>query len=173
MKHFDIVERVILGLEEYIVQLFMGAIVILMVVQVLSRFVFHYPVVWTDEVTRFSFVWLIMIGSAVGVYRGLHFTVSFLIEKRSGTVQFVCSILTSLALIAFLGVVCVYGVKWLVTASGQITASLEIPVEIPYSAIVVGAGLMLFHAIATLVRLLKAGKIRSMNQAAERRDMSC
>lgn len=152
MKRFDMVEKAIVNLEERCVTVLMGAIVALTSLQVLSRYVFLNPIVWTDEVTRYSFVWLIMIGSAVGVYRGLHFTVSFLVEKASARVQFICSMLTSLGLIAFLWVVCIYGVKLLGTASGQITPSLEISFQIPYSSVAVGAGLMLFHAVAQLVR---------------------
>ena len=172
MKRFDMVEKAIVRLEERCVIVLMGAIVALMILQVLSRYVFQNPVVWTDEVTRYSFVWLIMIGSAVGVHRGLHFTVSFLVEKASGRVQFICSILTSLALIAFLWVVCVYGVKLLATASGQITPSLEISVQIPYSSVAVGAGLMLFHAVAQLGRSL-AGRGGYGDQGGERREISC
>lgn len=152
MKHFDLLEKAMVNLEERIVTALMGLIVILTFLQVLSRYVFHNPLVWTDEVTRFSFIWLIMTGSAVGVYRGLHFTVSFLVKKSSAKVQFICSILTSLSIIAFLWVAFGYGIKWLGTGSGQTTPALEISVQIPYSSIPFGAVLMLFHAVAQLVR---------------------
>jgi len=69
-------------------------------------------------------------------------------------VQFICSILTSLGLIAFLLVIFVYGVKLVGTGLGQVTPSLQISIQMPYLSLPVGAGLMLFHSVAQLARSL-------------------
>ena len=57
----------------------MGAVLIPISLQILSRFVPVIPrYVWTEEVARFCFVWIIMIGSMVAVRDRTHFDVDLL-----------------------------------------------------------------------------------------------
>ena len=44
--------------------LFMLALLVLLSVQVVSRYLLSNPLVWTEEISRFIFVWLVMIGAA-------------------------------------------------------------------------------------------------------------
>src|SRR6185312_11182997 len=39
---------------------------------VVSRFVFHRPFVWSDELASILFLWLAMLGSVVALQRGQH-----------------------------------------------------------------------------------------------------
>ncbi len=43
--------------------------------QVLARFVFHSSLSWSEELLRFSFVWVTFLGSAVGLSQGSHMNV--------------------------------------------------------------------------------------------------
>ena len=57
----------------------MGAVLIPITMQILSRFIPVIPrYVWTEEVARFCFVWIIMIGSMVAVRDRTHFDVDLL-----------------------------------------------------------------------------------------------
>lgn len=46
--------------------------------QVLTRNVLHYPMIWTGDVAQLLFAWLIFIGAALGLRRGVHYTVEVL-----------------------------------------------------------------------------------------------
>ena len=62
-----------------ILTVLMGAVLIPIAMQILSRFVPVIPrYVWTEEVARFCFVWIIMIGSMVAVRDRAHFDVDLL-----------------------------------------------------------------------------------------------
>jgi TRAP-type C4-dicarboxylate transport system permease small subunit len=57
----------------------MGAVLVPITMQILSRFIPVIPrYVWTEEVARFCFVWIIMIGSMVAVRERSHFDVDLL-----------------------------------------------------------------------------------------------
>ena len=50
--------------------------VVLIVYQVLSRNIRPVPVIqWTEEISRFSFMWMIMLGATIGVLRSDHFLI--------------------------------------------------------------------------------------------------
>ena len=56
----------------------MAAMVIAVSWQVISRYVFSSPSSWTEEIARFCFIWIILIGSMIAVRDGSHFTVDLL-----------------------------------------------------------------------------------------------
>src|SRR6202046_5824415 len=39
---------------------------------VVSRYLFHRPIIWTDELASTLFLWLAMLGSAVALHRAEH-----------------------------------------------------------------------------------------------------
>lgn len=47
--------------------------------QIISRFVSFIPrYIWTEEIARFAFIWIIMIGATIAVREGTHFSVDML-----------------------------------------------------------------------------------------------
>ena len=53
-----------------------GILVLPVTLQVFSRYTTLIPSwIWTEEMARFLLVWMIMIGSMVGIREGMHFTV--------------------------------------------------------------------------------------------------
>ncbi|MCB0688735.1 MAG: TRAP transporter small permease [Saprospiraceae bacterium] len=47
--------------------------------QIVSRFVPFIPrYIWTEEIARFAFIWIIMLGATIAVREGTHFSVDML-----------------------------------------------------------------------------------------------
>ena len=63
-------------------QLLTGLLVLLLfpvLIQVLSRFISFIPrYIWTEEIARFAFIWIILIGSSIAVRDRSHFHVDIL-----------------------------------------------------------------------------------------------
>jgi TRAP-type C4-dicarboxylate transport system permease small subunit len=55
--------------------------------QVFTRFVVKVPSIWTEEVARAAFVYMALLGAAVGVRRFNHFGVSIFIDHLRGAVR--------------------------------------------------------------------------------------
>lgn len=55
-------------------------ITVLLLVGVISRYVFGKPIIWSDEVVSISFIWLTMLGAAIAVYRNEHLRLSMFAE---------------------------------------------------------------------------------------------
>ena len=53
---------------------------VLLLVGVVSRYVFSKPIVWSDEVVSLSFIWLTMLGSAIAVHRNEHLRLSLFVD---------------------------------------------------------------------------------------------
>ena len=62
-----------------ILTLLMAALIVPVAMQILSRYTGIVPrYIWTEEVARFCFVWIIMIGAMIAVRDGSHFDVDVL-----------------------------------------------------------------------------------------------
>ena len=76
----DLVYR---GLQ-LLLTLLMGLLMLPIVLQIVSRFSPSIPhFIWTEEIARFCFIWVIMIGSMIGVRDGAHFHLDLLAEPRN------------------------------------------------------------------------------------------
>ena len=59
--------------------LLMAALIVPVTMQILSRFTDLVPrYVWTEELARFAFIWIIMLGSMIAVRDGSHFDLEIL-----------------------------------------------------------------------------------------------
>jgi TRAP-type C4-dicarboxylate transport system permease small subunit len=57
--------------------------------QVFFRYVLNQPSPWTEELARYLFIWISMIGAAYGVKQQSHFGFEMLVKKMSPRMQVV------------------------------------------------------------------------------------
>jgi len=70
------------GLQR-LLTLLMGLLIFPILLQIASRFSSFIPhFIWTEEIARFCFIWVIMIGAMIGVRDGAHFYLDLLPEPR-------------------------------------------------------------------------------------------
>lgn len=65
-------ERVLGHLVEAAAALLAAAEIGILFLGVVARFVFHRPIVWTDELASILFLWLAMLGAVIALQRGQH-----------------------------------------------------------------------------------------------------
>ena len=85
-----------------------GLMVIPVSLQILSRYTRVIPrYIWTEEVARFCFVWIIMIGSIIAVREGTHFNVDLWPQPSAGRRQACLNLLVHVAML-FMAIVFIY-----------------------------------------------------------------
>ncbi len=81
--------------------------------QVFSRFTGFIPrYLWTEEASRFCFVWVIMIGSIIAVRDNTHFNVDILPHPKSKRVEGIYGLMTHSAMLAMAFVFVRYGYEF-------------------------------------------------------------
>lgn len=132
--------------------------------QVFSRYVLQIPSTVTDEVARFSMIWVGLLGAAytVGLQKHLSidlFTHNLTHHKKAVSNIFInsCIFLFSLGVMVFGGINLVMNVY----ASGQISSSMQIPMAYVYVVLPISGVLMMFYSLIFLFESivdLKEGK---------------
>ena len=125
------------GVHRVLEWLLVGLVAVLIVpvsLQIFSRQTALIPTyLWTEELARFCFVWMIMIGAMLAAREGTHFEVD-LLPKLSARANAWFSILTSLFMLLFAVLFIHYG--WLFTLFGkdQLSEIAELPMWMIFAA---------------------------------------
>ena len=119
---------------------------------VVSRYVFNCPIIWTDELATFLFLWLAMIGAVVALRRDGHMRLTTFVNwctlQRRGWL----GTAAELIVIVFVLEIIVPAHKYLLVQQSTELITLHISDGYRVFALLVGAGLI---AIVALLRLLE------------------
>jgi TRAP-type C4-dicarboxylate transport system permease small subunit len=131
-----------LGILEWAVAACLTVLVVIVFGQVVLRYLTYQPLAWTEEVARYFFVWLSLLGAVVAARRGQHFAVDTLQNSLSPRFARGVTIAIHFVEAAFYTVLTVAGAMTVLFVHGQRSPTLDLPMSLPYLAIPVGAFLM-------------------------------
>ena len=94
--------------------------------QVISRYVFNNPLIWSEESVRFMVVWMCMVGSAVSNFDDDHMMINIIVEKFPRPVQFVMYTVRQLLIVVFCVACSYYSIPLLRPAGRHSRACLQL-----------------------------------------------
>lgn len=136
--------------------------IVLLLAGVIARYVFHAPLVWTDELASILFLWLSMLGAVVALRRGEHMRMTALLARVSPSTRALLDVVAIAASLAFLAMAFPQALDYAIEEAVVVTPALEIPNAWRAAALPTGFGLML---IVGVVRLLRVGSLRQAGLA--------
>ncbi len=140
----------VLGLP---VALLVAAEIGVLLAGVIARYVFHNPLIWSDELASILFLWLAMLGSAVAFERGDHMRMTAVVSKLQPATRAFLDVLATTAALAFLLLILPHAWEYAVEEAVMLTPALEIKNSWRVAAMVVGFGAMAVFAVMRLVRV--------------------
>jgi TRAP-type C4-dicarboxylate transport system permease small subunit len=123
--------------------------------QVVLRYVFRTGVEGLDEVPRYLFVWLVMIGAAAAMERGEHTALVYFRDRLGPTGRVLLAVATTvLGMLLFLSMIR-SSLTLVPNANLQTSPGLALPLGYVYAAVPVGATLILLPMVRELRTLLR------------------
>ena len=134
--------------EEAILSCFVAYFVFATALQVFARLVLKVSMPWTEETSRYTLIWMTVLGSAFAAKKGTHIRVDILetsIHKGRGIVR----VISYAIFLVFTVVMTVVGIQICVDllAMPQYSTVLHIPMLYIYLALPVGMGLTTFRVL--------------------------
>ncbi|VTU26118.1 Neu5Ac permease [Variovorax sp. SRS16] len=126
---------------------------------VTSRYLFHAPLVWSDELASILFLWLSMLGAAVALRRGEHMRMTALVDRVQPSTRAMLDAFALAASLAFLALVIWPSIDYAAEESFIVTPALEISNAWRAAAIPIGVGLMIVMALLRLLRVCSLRQI--------------
>jgi TRAP-type C4-dicarboxylate transport system permease small subunit len=106
-KVLEVIETAI----KIICRIFIGAIVAIIFYAVIMRYVFHRPPAWSEESSRFMFIWMIMLSTVLVTHEQSHIQITVFVDLLPKRLRFILLTLTRLLMTVFCFVMVQQGVK--------------------------------------------------------------
>ena len=124
------------------------AMVVVAFAQVVSRYVLHVSLSWSEEVARFLLMWLVMLGAAYAFKTKSHFAMALVVNCFGERLRKALALLVSLVIAAFMVLFVVLDLQLIFFAMIYQTApATQISMAVPYSSGPVGGILMIYYII--------------------------
>lgn len=132
--------------EEFIMSGLLWMIVLIMGLQIIMRYIFSKSLSWSEELSRYFFIWFTFLGISFAVYKNTHIRldiIEMLVPKLKKFIEYT----GDLIVIIFAGFMIIPGIsviKFLATTN-QTSAAMEVPMYLVYFS-------LLLALILTLIR---------------------
>jgi len=133
--------------------------VIVLLTGVTSRYVFHRPLVWSDELASILFLWLAMLGSIIAFQRGEHMRMTAIVGKLQARGRAFLDLFAIAAGMAFLAFVVHPAYEFAQDEVYVTTPAMGIVNSWRAAALPFGLGLML---IIGLLQIFRLGKLKDV-----------
>jgi len=144
----------LIKLTDFLTTFMMILLTVMVSFQVLNRFILHWPAAWTEEMARYNFVWVSLLGAVSAQHYRRQLSVDILVETlKSQKIKNLISVLASFFTLLFCLVLTWTG--W-VYAKGNVNVNCEFgafPLGIIYAILPISGALL---SIVCLRQLFEA-----------------
>jgi len=129
-----------LGLLDYILAGLFATTMIVVLLQVVSRYLLDNSLTWTEELSRYLFAWIIFLGAALGLRDQSHIKVDFFVAHFPRHLQRVVDNINFVLIAIFLVTAVIFGFQWVGETADTRSPALSLPVNwVLYGALPCGA----------------------------------
>lgn len=129
-------------------------LIIACVAQVFFRFVLNNSLSWTDELARYCFIWMHLIGASLLIAGGEHATVTVVLDLLHNVARKALEVLIEL-IIFFDGTVMLYsGTLLSYSSRANLSTAMSVPMWVINSSVALGGLLLMFQAVVKIAVIL-------------------
>ncbi len=136
--------------QSYISLFFFAIMCILMLLQLGSRYIFARPLLWTEEFSRFCYVWIAFIGMGIAHHRQDHIKIDLFAVILPESVRKFLGKIVDVVTIVILAYLCYWGVEYLFFNEYSVAASIEFPMNYVYAALPIGCVFGIYNTVYRL-----------------------
>ena len=153
MKFIQRAGRSVGILSDHVIGWLLLISVALNIAQVFTRYVLNAPLSWTEEMVRYSTVWLTFVGAAAASLYGDHMDMNLFLDVKNARFQAWHQAFLQLVIFGFCVLIIVQGTKFCLLNGMQTAPTTGMPMFYVYSAMAIGGVLL---AIVTVFKFCLA-----------------
>lgn len=162
------IDRLFKGID-YLTGILTGCMVLFVFLNVVLRMVFNSGLTWSEELSRYLFVFVTYIGGISAMHSNGHFGVDTLVSRVKPKLQLIFYIMSQ-TIIAIVMIILVQGsLKMVIQSKASVTAALGIPYSFLYGVgILTGAAIALIavmHIVYAIKNKDQIGKLVCMHES--------
>jgi len=135
---------------DWLAMALLGVLLVVVGLQIFSRYVLNHSLFWSEELARYLFVYLVFLGAAIMLRQKRHIQVSFFAKRLAPSLQVIVAIFVDLILLAFVVLVFWQSLRLSAMVWTVLTAALLIPWTYVYLGILLSMAAMILVVIGRL-----------------------
>ena len=135
----------------YFLALLLTALVFLLFINILFRFVFHLPIDWTEEISMLLFTWIVFLGAAVIQKKNGHVRIQILYDRCSPKVRLFLKSIGDVFVLFLLVILIIESEKLVRYQFHTLTTSLMLPYSIFSFSMLISVLLMLAYTVLSFI----------------------
>ena len=147
MSDNQVKPNIFFRLQEFLSLIFFTAMCCFMVLQLLSRYIFSSPLLFTEEFSRLCYVWVAFLGLAVAHRRRDHIRIDLFLNMLPSGMKKAVEAIIELACCVILGYLGYWGVEYMIFNQWNVAASVDLPLYWVYAAMPVGCALGIINIV--------------------------
>jgi len=143
--------------EEVILMLLLAFMTMVMGVQVVARYVFNYSLTWSEEITRYMFIWSAFLSISHCTKKRISIRIEQIISMFPTKINAIFKIIEKVIMLAFFSYMIKYAYVFVQAsvASGQLSPAMRLPMFFIQVAPLVGFALTIVRLLQSLVFEIK------------------
>ena len=112
------------------------------------------PILWSDEVARFSYMWAVFFGSGVALRRGGHFKIDVITVNLHGNAKKICDVIQYICTATFVLILAFSGYEYAMMGLNRVSNPSGIPLIIATACIPVSSVFMAYYVVEGIISKL-------------------
>ncbi|MGL5122788.1 MAG: TRAP transporter small permease [Fusobacteriaceae bacterium] len=144
---------------EYFGMFLLTMMLLIIGMQVISRYIFGFTPRWSEEVALILMVWFTFIGMSIGVKRGIHISIEYFLDRVPNNIKKMIIKFDDILMIIFGGILFVNGYKLSEMMMWSIMPSIGLPTTVIYAVTPISGALIIIYSLLRLVGIKEEKKI--------------
>ena len=145
-------KRILKNLDAYFAGLMFAVTMVLVVINVFTRYIFNYIIPWSEEVATSCFVYTVFVGSAWCLRTRQHVGVDLLVNRLPEKAREFVHFLTDVVILVLNCYVTYLSVLFIRSSKAKTMPIMKISVNYLYAALTIGFGLMAIYSLVHCVQ---------------------
>jgi TRAP-type C4-dicarboxylate transport system permease small subunit len=147
MEKLDKLNRGLVVLETFVAGSLLLIVFLVVLSQVVMRYLFAQPNPWSEELSRFCFIWLSMLGASLAVERRSHFGFDQAVKRLCASRRRFARRLATIVVMMVSLLLVFPGLALVRLTIHQRSPALDLPMAWVYGAVPISGILMLIHLL--------------------------
>lgn len=139
---------------EILLVILISVVVLLVLIQVFSRYLVQLPFVGIEELARLAFVWACFLGTSLGIIQNRHISIDIILKKFSPRSKRYAWLLAQLMILMVTAVMVVYGTQFSISkwAYPDYSTALFYPRSLFYIPVPISGAIMFFYTVKNIIK---------------------
>ncbi len=158
MRLLRVIEKVVTAIVRTAIAVLLSGMLVIALMQVLTRYVFNFSFAWSEELLRLAMLWAAFLAASLGVKQSKHIGLDLVINRVPEPARARIRILMSCVVLILLGVFWFLTAQLTVFMADMVSPILQISKAVWYLSVLVGFTFMVFYYLYNIAKALACGK---------------